>query len=291
MKKTEAFASLHRVRNLVIYIFILSSIVMILAVLLTTNYLITRLESKRKSIRHLDQQLRHTSRIATSATLSTGVFHKVKDCLANIDIAAQWIGESLDKGLPTRDDKGDLDVNLQQIQSQILSARDSIDTYLRIADYAGPIIKDIQINDMLNDLIELLDWEFQNKHAMLVKDFDSDTGVFRSDPASVRHIIQSLIHNAIEAISENGRISVQTRAEKEGVCVSVSDNGPGISAVDQNKIFEPLFSTKTRSLGLGLSVSRSILEKLGGTISVESTPGKGAVFTVFFPYQIPHDQT
>lgn len=289
--KKEAFATLYRVRQLVIYIFILSSIIMFLATILTTNYLITRLESKRKSIRHLDQQLRHSSRIATSATLSTGVFHKVKDCLANIDITTQCIDESLDNASATCSHDEALNTNLKQIHTQVDTARRAIDTYLRIADFSGPIIKDIRINAMLNDLLELLDWEFQNKHAMVVKDLDAAVGLLRSDPTSIRQVIQSLIHNAIEAISEYGRITIQTRAEKEGVRVIVSDNGPGVAAADQQKIFEPFFSTKTRSLGLGLSVSRSILEKLGGAISVESTPGQGAAFSIFFPYQMAHDQT
>jgi two-component system NtrC family sensor kinase len=286
MNKKEAFASLYRVRNLVIYIFVLSSIIMIFAILLTTNYLITRLESKRKSIRHLDHQLRHTSRIATAAVLSTGVFHKVKDCLANIDITTQCMGESPGNESAAHSRGETFDDNLKQIHMQLHTARHTIDTYLRLADSSGPVIRDIQINELLRDLMELLDWEFQNKHATIVKELDAAVGVFRSDPTSVRHILQSLIHNAIEAISEYGRITVQTCSEKEGVRVIVSDNGPGISEADRQRVFEPLFSTKARNLGLGLSVSKSIVEKLGGTISVESAAGSGAAFSVFFPYQL-----
>ena len=291
MDKKEAFGSLYRVRNLVIYIFILSSIIMILAILLTTNYLLTRLESKRKSIRHLDHQLRHTSRIATSVTLSTGVFHKVKDCLANIDITAQWMDETLGSAGTGHPPDAALHDSLKQIHSQILEARRGIDKYLRITDATGPIIKDIPIHQLLNDMMELLDWEVQNKHGEIIKDFDDTDPSFRSDPTTVRHILQNLIHNAIEAIPQNGRITLRTRAEKEGVSITISDNGPGVPKADRVRIFEPFFSTKTRSLGLGLSVSKSIIEKLGGSLSLESSPDKGAAFTVFFPHRIPHDQT
>jgi two-component system NtrC family sensor kinase len=291
INKNEAFGSLYRVRNLVIYIFIVSAIIMIFAILLTTNYLLTRLESKRKSIRHLDQQLRHTSRIATSATLSTGVFHKVKDCLANIDVTAQCIAESpqSDTTAPFPDDA--FQNSLRQIHDQVLDARNAIDKYLRITDASGPMIKGIEINRLLSDLIELLDWEVQHKQATILKAFDDDLVNFRSDPTTVRHILQNLIHNAIEAIPQHGQITIRTRGEKEGVRITVSDNGPGISEADRQRIFEPLFSTKARSLGLGLSVSKSIIEKLGGSLSLESSPGEGAAFTAFFPYRIPHDQT
>ena len=290
LSKKEAFASLVRVRNLVIYIFILSSIIMLLAVLLTTNYLLTRLESKRKSILHLDHQLRHTSRIATSAVLSTGVLHKIKDCLSNIDITSQWIAESCGKASTAQPDHRELDINLKQIQNQIVTARTLIDRYLRITDVSGPILKDIHIHVLLGDLMDLLDWEIQNKQATLIQDFDDAIEPFRSDPTTVRHIIQNLIHNAIEAIPQNGRITIGTRGDKEGVRIIVTDNGPGIAEKDRERIFEPYFSTKSRNLGLGLSVSKSIIEKLGGSLTVESVPEKGAVFTAFFPYRIPYDQ-
>ena len=290
LSKKEAFASLVRVRNLVIYIFILSSIIMLLAVLLTTNYLLTRLESKRKSILHLDHQLRHTSRIATSAVLSTGVLHKVKDCLSNIDITSQWIAESCGKASTAQPDHRELDINLKQIQNQVVTTRTLIDRYLRIADVSGPILKDIHIHVLLGDLMDLLDWEIQNKQATLIQDFDDAIEPFRSDPTTVRHIIQNLIHNAIEAIPQKGRITIGTRGDKEGVRIIVTDNGPGIAEKDRERIFEPYFSTKSRNLGLGLSVSKSIIEKLGGSLTVESVPEKGAVFTAFFPYRIPYDQ-
>ena len=86
-------------------------------------------------------------------------------------------------------------------------------------------------------------------------------------------------------------LTVESGKRGKNIWVKISDNGPGIPEADRQRIFEPLFTTKARSLGLGLSTSKSIIEKLGGSLSLESNSDEGAAFTAFFPYRIPHDQT
>jgi len=289
--KKDAFAAIYRLRSLVIYIFVLSAIMMFLAVLLTTNYLITRLESKRRRLQHLDEQLRHASRVATAAGLYKGAFARVKDGLSNIDVAAGLIGEALNKTPAVVDGAPEFQNSVQQIQEQTQATRRIIDACMRFDAYAHPVIADIRIDVLLNDLIELNDWEIRQKQVNVIRKLPPDDVVIRSDPAAVRHVLQCLLQNALEAVDAAGEITLAPAVEEDGIRIIVADSGPGIAPADQERIFEALFTTQSGHAGLGLAVARSIVEKLGGELTVDGRPGKGAAFTLYLPNRLPYDQT
>jgi len=289
--KKDAFAAIYRLRSLVIYIFVLSAIMMFLAVLLTTNYLITRLESKRRRLQHLDEQLRHASRVATAAGLYKGAFARVKDGLSNIDVAAGLIGEALNKTPAVVDGAPEFQNSVQQIQEQTQATRRIIDACMRFDAYAHPVIADIRIDVLLNDLIELNDWEIRHKQVNVIRKLPPDDVVIRSDPAAVRHVLQCLLQNALEAVDAAGEITLAPAVEEDGIRIIVADSGPGIAPADQERIFEALFTTQSGHAGLGLAVARSIVEKLGGELTVDGRPGKGAAFTLYLPNRLPYDQT
>jgi signal transduction histidine kinase len=98
-------------------------------------------------------------------------------------------------------------------------------------------------------------------------------------------VLGNLITNAHEAMHEGGRLAFSAGAEQETVVLSVVDTGRGIRPEHINKLFEPLFTTKARGIGLGLAVSRDLVEANGGSIHAESegVPGKGSTFTMRLP--------
>jgi signal transduction histidine kinase len=104
----------------------------------------------------------------------------------------------------------------------------------------------------------------------------------------LKQVFLNLLTNAEEAITgETGAITVRTEVRPGYVAVRFQDSGHGISPEDQERIFEPFFSTKSaaKGTGLGLSVSYGIVTRHGGTIEVESTPGLGSTFTVLLPVE------
>jgi len=96
-------------------------------------------------------------------------------------------------------------------------------------------------------------------------------------------VLQNLISNAVAATADGGEIEVGARTEGGRLRLTVVDSGPGIPEKDFEKIFEPLYTTKPGGLGLGLTISRTIVERLGGTLSARNLPGRGAAFTVELP--------
>jgi two-component system, NtrC family, sensor kinase len=110
-------------------------------------------------------------------------------------------------------------------------------------------------------------------------------------PSKINQVFLNLLMNAVQACTLGGALALRTRAVPgEGVEVEVEDNGCGIKAEHVPHIFEPFFTTKPvgQGMGLGLSVSYGIIRDHGGSIAVDSTPGRGSLFRVRLPLQPPH---
>ncbi|WP_213994756.1 ATP-binding protein [Arsukibacterium sp.] len=108
-------------------------------------------------------------------------------------------------------------------------------------------------------------------------------------PSQLNQVLLNLLLNAAQAIEQNGIIRITTGFNDNWLWFSVSDNGKGMSSAELARIFEPFYTTKPKGqgTGLGLSLSRSIIEKHRGVIDVDSTPGSGSCFTVKIPRQLP----
>jgi signal transduction histidine kinase len=98
-------------------------------------------------------------------------------------------------------------------------------------------------------------------------------------------VLQNLVVNALQAMPGGGLIQVSARPESDAdfIRITVRDTGPGISAENMERIFQPLFTTKEKGIGLGLVLCRDLMEINGGSISVESEPGKGTEFMIRIP--------
>ncbi len=104
------------------------------------------------------------------------------------------------------------------------------------------------------------------------------------DPHQIELVLGNLVTNAYQAMPEGGQLSISaTRSGRPQVSISITDTGCGISPETMEKLFEPLFTTKARGIGLGLAVSRNLAQANGGSIEVESTEGEGSTFTVTLP--------
>ncbi len=103
------------------------------------------------------------------------------------------------------------------------------------------------------------------------------------DPQHMHQVLTNLVINAYQSMPEGGRLTVTAQVERGQMALSVTDTGMGISTQDMGKLFEPLFTTKSRGIGLGLATSKSLVEANEGSIEVKSELGKGSTFTVRLP--------
>jgi signal transduction histidine kinase len=103
------------------------------------------------------------------------------------------------------------------------------------------------------------------------------------DPGQLGQVLANLIENAVQAMPEGGRLTLEARPAPDGVALVVSDTGAGIPPEALTRIFEPLYTTRPKGTGLGLAICQKIARMHGGTLSAESEPGRGATFTLFLP--------
>ena len=102
----------------------------------------------------------------------------------------------------------------------------------------------------------------------------------RCDPRKIESVLSNLLNNAVQAVNGQGEVNVITSSNSEFITIKISDSGPGISEKNMDKIFEPMFTTKTTGTGLGLIICKSIVEQHGGSIMVSNKP---TTFTVKLP--------
>jgi two-component system NtrC family sensor kinase len=152
-----------------------------------------------------------------------------------------------------------------------------------------PRLEDVDVNDTVRQTIAILDNYARINNIDIRTDLDSALPIIAGDQAQLQQVFLNLISNAIDAIGKDGWIRVKSIRSGGKILVSVTDNGPGIPEDMHRKVFDPFFTTKSagKGTGLGLWISYSIMEKMGGSISLDSKVGEGTTFVVQIPLVIP----
>ncbi|MGB2878487.1 MAG: ATP-binding protein, partial [Dehalococcoidales bacterium] len=121
----------------------------------------------------------------------------------------------------------------------------------------------------------------------LNENFGPDSVEIAVDSEQIQQVLVNVINNAVQAMPEGGRLTISTRETNGFLELDVIDTGSGIADEAIGKIFEPLFTTKAKGIGLGLAVSKSIIDRHGGRIEAESVAGRGTTFTIRLPLETP----
>jgi signal transduction histidine kinase len=171
------------------------------------------------------------------------------------------------------------------IRDEAVRARTIIRSLLEFARPRPPqrVISDV--NELAKSTLDLVQYRAAEAEVRIVAEY-GELPRLEVDPDAFRQVLLNLFHNAIEAMPRGGELRLTTIGEPDRIGVAVADAGVGMDEETRKRIFTPFFTTRSgvdgRS-GLGLSVSRQIVESHGGTIEVESQPGRGSTFTIWLP--------
>ena len=255
---------------------------------LFTNELLARIkEGDRENATQSDMLLQANKMIALSK-MAAGVAHEVNNPLASIAESAGWMKDLLEtEELQNSENVQEFRESIDKIEQHVVRARKVIQNLLGFARRMEPAKEKISVNELLDETIGFLDNEARYVNIRMEKNYADDVPVITSDLSQIQQVILNLLNNAIDAIGKGGVITVSSRylPKTEQVEIAVADTGKGMSEAEMSKIFDPFFTTKGvgKGTGLGLSISYSIIEKLGGKISVQSELGKGTTFTLTLP--------
>ena len=236
--------------------------------------------------KRMEQQMMITERLAALGTMATGVAHEINNPLAIIRESAGWMRLILGKeemaAVPRR---ADLERALNKIETGVERAKRITHQLLGFVQKDDTISAEVDLPMLIEESLGMVEREVVHKGIEIVRDFQPLEKPVYSDPYQIRQVLLNLITNAVHATGGGGRIAVALKSIQGGVSIQIQDTGEGIPPEHMRKIFEPFFTTKCpgKGTGLGLFVTRGIIDRLGGTIEAESRPGEGSVFTVTLP--------
>jgi two-component system phosphate regulon sensor histidine kinase PhoR len=150
-------------------------------------------------------------------------------------------------------------------------------------------IQSIDIHTLIEQTIDNIKLQVENKEGEITTQLNATTPIINADRVHVTNIVFNLIDNALKYSNEKPKIIISTRNDESGIFISVQDNGIGISKENQKRIFDTMFRVHTgnihtvKGFGLGLSYVKAVVEKHGGSVSVDSVPDQGSTFTVYLP--------
>lgn len=233
------------------------------------------LEISRQHTARLEQRLRTNDTLMLQATLAAGTAHDLSNLFTSLLMHSQMLLQ-------------DVPAELQNDVSVILRAAEDGRHLLNRLQHgvAPPEISIATVADpapIIHDVIELTRPLWEVRRIITVKTEILDTAPVRIRPADLREVLVNLTMNAIAAMSSGGDITFGCRIAEGQIVITVTDTGVGMSPELQQVIFQPFASTKAQGRGLGLSISRALLELYGGTIGVDSMPGRGSVFSITLP--------
>jgi signal transduction histidine kinase/HAMP domain-containing protein len=245
-------------------------------------------EERTQELRDTQERLIRQERLSVLGQLAGGVGHELRNPLGVISNAIYYLqATQIDVDEKTQD-------YLDLITKEVHSAERIVSDLL---DFGRMNVSDqqhIQVADLVSDVLQKIEIP---EHIHVEQNIPDDLPAIWADPLQLSQVLTNLVTNACQAMTssssvdtpEGGKISVSSaniisESDQEPcVVIQVKDTGTGISPENLEKLFEPLFTTKPRGIGLGLAISQRYIEANGGSIEVESKQGGGSTFSIFFP--------
>ena len=226
----------------------------------------------------LQGQLQHADRLATIGQLSASVAHELNEPLASTLGFAQLCRKH--KGLPSP-----AVADLDKIITATLHAREIIKKLMLFARQRPPTREKVSLTRIVEEGIPFLAHRVRKARIEIRRKVDPDLPEILADPNQLYQVLVNLVVNAIQAMPEGGWLSLETYAADGCAVLAVEDQGVGMTPRALRRIFEPFFTTKDagEGTGLGLWVVQGIVASHGGTVRVQSEPGKGSRFEVRLP--------
>jgi signal transduction histidine kinase len=223
----------------------------------------------------LQDQLVRQEKLAVLGQLAGGVAHELLNPLGVIKNSVYFLNMILEKTDP------EVEESLRILKNEVEISERVITSMLDFARANPPIQREVNIDKILHDIVSRANVP---ENIRVINQVAASLPAIQADPDQLSQVFGNIVLNAIQAMPEGGQLVIKSHVQgSDMVAISFTDTGVGIPQEDLDKIFEPLFTSKAKGIGLGMAISQTFVEKHGGTIDVQSEVGKGSTFTVKLP--------
>ncbi|OGQ04103.1 MAG: hypothetical protein A2712_09990 [Deltaproteobacteria bacterium RIFCSPHIGHO2_01_FULL_43_49] len=232
----------------------------------------TKVEERTRELKLAQEKLVRTEKLAALGQLASAVAHEIRNPLTGLTNSAYFLKLCEDEIKSMEVKK-----HVELINKQVGNIDQIISNLLEFARVKEPEKKETDVRGLIQSVIEKFP---PPSNVRLLLETPSKIPTIKVDPFQMGQVLGNLMTNAYQAMAKGGELKIAAE-DKSGVfSITCQDTGSGITSENLTKIFEPLFSTKPKGTGLGLAICKQLVEKQGGTLEVESTPGKGSRFIV-----------
>jgi PAS domain S-box-containing protein len=244
-----------------------------------------RAEEERERLRQAQDDLAYLSRVATMGELAASLAHEIKQPIAAAVTNARTCALWLEREMP---DLAEASEAASRTVNAAMRASDIVDRVRSLYTRGTPHRQLVDVNDMIQEMVVLLQHE-ASRHAVAIRtELAERLPDIIADRVQVQQVLMNLMLNGIEAMKDApGELVITSQRTDDGqLLISVSDSGVGIPAEQTERIFEAFFTTKPRGTGMGLSVSRTIVESHGGRVWASANTTRGATFQFTLPGEV-----
>jgi two-component system sensor histidine kinase TtrS len=245
-----------------------------------------RKQAAEKARQH-QSEMAHVARLSTMGEMASGIAHELNQPLSAISNYTRGCIRMLQNGdQGQQGQQGQLIAAMEQVATQAERAGEIIRQLRRFVRKETPEREWVELELLIRSLLKFIQPELRKGGVKLTLDLASGLPTLWVHGIQLEQVLLNLTRNAIEAMQDNKgerRLGISAYQEGGAVYLEVSDNGHGIDAVLQERLFTPFLTTKKQGMGLGLSISQGIIESHGGQMKLESAPGEGTRFTIMLP--------
>lgn len=234
-----------------------------------------RIAERTRQLQEAQAQMLHQEKMAAFGLLAAGIAHEVGNPLTSISSMVQIL-QRRDYDPYTHDKLGLVSGQLQRIRT----------TLRELVEFSRPASTErtlVSLADILDEALNIAKYYKRTRGRIASPVLPSDLPPLHAVRDQLVQVFLNLVLNAIDVTDRDGRIELSVTAKPGGVEVSVRDHGSGVAPEHVPKLFQPYFTTKTHGTGLGLFVTRKLVEEHGGSVTFESSPDQGTIFRVFLP--------
>jgi two-component system NtrC family sensor kinase len=253
-----------------------------------TKTLEERVDQKTRELKRAHEYALHVEKMASIGKLAAIVAHEVNNPLSGILTYAKLIKKWIERGDTSAEKRQETVQCLDLIAGESRRCGDLIKNLLTFSRTAPMNLQPTNLNNVMQTALKLVEHQLEMNGIQLQCNFDRELPPVQCDSAQIEQVLLALIVNAVDAMPKGGNLWLGTRLASSGELeIEVRDDGTGIPPEIMPQIFEPFLTTKEvgKGVGLGLAISRGIMERHGGRIDVQSEYGKGTTFTLTLPLE------